>query len=316
LTRLLFVMPSLTALGGGLERYCRDVVEAAALARPQAELVAVLAREPRLMRPELLDAAVRARLRVTGAHGEARLRRGGELVARALAEAARRPSLVVCGHVHYAALCRLMASMSRAPVISLLDTARCRPGAPTAAVAAKLAHLPPPRLLTVARLDADERYKGVDLVLRALALLPRRPSYLVVGDGSDRERLRQIAAGLGVDVELYGHAADGELVDLYRACDLYVMPSRNEGFGYVFIEALACGVPVIAGSVDGSVDALAGGRLGTLVNPLDPDAIAEAIAAQLAAPRPSPTALHAEVEARFGVAAFRRRLAAALARVN
>ena len=65
----------------------------------------------------------------------------------------------------------------------------------------------------------------------------------MVGDGTDRPRLERLAHELGVPVTFYGRAPDAELADLYRACDLFVMPSRKEGFGYVFIEAMACGLP-------------------------------------------------------------------------
>ena len=83
-------------------------------------------------------------------------------------------------------------------------------------------------------------------------------------------------------LQLTGFVPDDELTDHYLLSDLFVMPSREEGFGIVYIEAMACGLPVIAGNVDGSVDALDHGKLGTLVDPTDPDAIAAAILQKLA----------------------------------
>ena len=362
---ILLLMPSLTALGGGIELYCRQLIRALATARRSSPLAAVLGREPRLARPELLDPELRERLRVVGADGE-RWRRVPELLVRAVAETMRaRPALIVCGHVNYAALARSLARAAGAPWISVLygveawnvsgaatrralaaadlticisaftaaqamrtlpldrervavlpnavDTVRFTPGVSSDSVERKLAHLPHPRLLTVCRLSADEQYKGVDVVIEALARLRPRPSYLVVGTGTDVPRLRELAKRRGVAATFYGQAPDAELVDLYRSCDLFVMPSRNEGFGYVFIEALACGLPVIAGGVDGSVDALAGGQLGVLIDPLDPGALAAAIEAQLSGATPAelrdPARLHAEVSARFSPEAFNRRLA-------
>jgi glycosyltransferase involved in cell wall biosynthesis len=193
-------------------------------------------------------------------------------------------------------------------VNNAVDPRRFFPGAPAAAVEAKLRDLPRPRLLTVARLDERERYKGIDVVLEALA---RRPglagSYLVVGEGSDRARLQARAEAARVPVRFHGHAPAAELADLYRACDLFVMPSRGEGFGYVFIEALACGLPAVGGNLDGTVDALDQGRLGLLVDPRDADAVGSAIARALTDERwRDPARLHAATVARFGPAAFRR----------
>jgi glycosyltransferase involved in cell wall biosynthesis len=203
-----------------------------------------------------------------------------------------------------------------AVIHNAVDTARFCPGPPSAAIEARLAHLPRPRVLTVCRLDAAEGYKGVDQTIEAIGLLRarRKLSYLVVGAGSDLPRLQALAAARAPGVEFFGRAEDGELADLYRACDLFVMPSRNEGFGYVFIEAMACGIPVVAGSVDGSVDALDGGRLGLLVDPFDAAAIAAAIEAQLDGKTPpdqrDPRRLAEAVGERFGTAAFERRVAA------
>ena len=74
-----------------------------------------------------------------------------------------------------------------------------------------------------------------------------------------------------------GYIADNELGDHFGLADIYVMPSIKEGFGIVFIEAMYYGVPVIAGNMDGSVDALCNGELGLLVNPLDEVEIQHAI---------------------------------------
>lgn len=141
-----------------------------------------------------------------------------------------------------------------------------------------------PVLLTISRLNAKEGYKGYDTVLACLPkLLSDYPDlrYILAGksDEPERRRLRKIIKNLQLEsvVRLPGFLPDTELCDHYQLADTFVMPSKKEGFGLVFIEALACGVPVVAGNADGSAEALLNGRLGLLVNPDDPVAIAGAI---------------------------------------
>ncbi|MEO7741972.1 MAG: asparagine synthase (glutamine-hydrolyzing) [Usitatibacter sp.] len=130
-------------------------------------------------------------------------------------------------------------------------------------------------LVTLGRQDASERYKGCDEVLDAIAaMLGDIPNlaYLIVGGGSDEERLRRKAASMGLasQVRFAGVVAEAEKADHFRLADAYVMPSRGEGFGFVFLEAMACGIPVVASSLDGGREAVMGGRLGTVVDPTDP----------------------------------------------
>lgn len=148
-------------------------------------------------------------------------------------------------------------------------------------------------LLTVGRLSAEERYKGHDRVIECLpALIREIPDlvYLIVGEGKDRYRLEVLARRHGVDdkVRFLGRIGEEDLPDYFRLADVYVMPSTGEGFGIVFIEAVVSGVPVIAGNSDGSVDALADGRLGTLVAPHDRDSLVQAIRAALRKPHAEP----------------------------
>ncbi len=70
----------------------------------------------------------------------------------------------------------------------------------------------------------------------------------------------------------------------YRLADAYVMPSRGEGFGFVFLEALACGVPVVASCIDGGREAVRDGALGTLVDPREPSDVIRGIEHALAQP--------------------------------
>ena len=124
-------------------------------------------------------------------------------------------------------------------------------------------------LLTVSRLARSEGYKGHDRVIRALPALRRKFAdlvYVVAGDGDLRPDLEKLAGELGVAdaVRFIGHVESGDLPELYRAADLFVMPSTGEGFGIVYLEALACGTPVVAGDADGASDPLQDGRLGSL----------------------------------------------------
>jgi phosphatidylinositol alpha-1,6-mannosyltransferase len=122
-------------------------------------------------------------------------------------------------------------------------------------------------LLTVGRLASNEAYKGQDRVMRALPeILEKVPNvvYLLAGDGDHRPRLESLARKLSIEqhVRFLGTVEGGDLVSLYRAADLFVMPSEGEGFGIVFLEAMACGCRALGLNVGGSVDALSGSPLG------------------------------------------------------
>ena len=140
-----------------------------------------------------------------------------------------------------------------------------------------------PVLLTVARIFDTERCKGYDKVIRSLPeLIKTYPAirYLLAGayDAAEKQRLDELIGQLGLkDTVIFtGFIADEELPALYKLATIFVMPSKKEGFGIVFTEAMFYGVPVIAGNKDGSVDALCNGELGLMV---DPDNISEIIAA-------------------------------------
>jgi phosphatidylinositol alpha-1,6-mannosyltransferase len=141
-------------------------------------------------------------------------------------------------------------------------------------------------LMTVSRLSNFDRYKGHDRVIRTLPrLLTQHPDtiYLIVGDGDDRPRLEKLAVECGVakKVQFTGSISPKELPDYFRLADVFVMPSTGEGFGIVFLEALATGIRVIAGNRDGSRDALCDGSLGTLVDPENDEELVSAILAAL-----------------------------------
>ena len=145
-------------------------------------------------------------------------------------------------------------------------------------------------LLTLGRLAATERYKGVDEVLELLpALAEQYPeiAYLIVGDGDDQDRLREKARRLGVGerVVFAGFIPESEKAEHYRLADAYVMPSQGEGFGFVFLEAMACGLPVLGSWLDGSREALRDGALGILVDPRDREDLRRGILEVLRRPR-------------------------------
>ncbi len=130
--------------------------------------------------------------------------------------------------------------------------------------------------------------KGIDHAIRAFAQVAAAypdSRYLVVGEGPYRATLEAIAAECGVadKVAFAGAVADDELVEHYALGDVFVMPNRRlangdtEGFGLVFLEANACGLPVIAGSDGGSIDAVRHGANGLLVDGHSVAAIAAAM---------------------------------------
>lgn len=145
-------------------------------------------------------------------------------------------------------------------------------------------------LMTLGRLESRERYKGFDEVLEVVPQLARSIpdiAYLVVGEGTDRPRLEAKAAAMGIAdrVVFAGAIAENEKADHYRLADAFVMPSRGEGFGFVLLEAMACGVPVVASSLDGGREALRDGELGLLVDPSDPTQLLDAIPRALKKPK-------------------------------
>jgi phosphatidyl-myo-inositol dimannoside synthase len=178
------------------------------------------------------------------------------------------------------------AHLKDSQVRVLPDTVRdvFTPGPPSQALAAHLQLGPGPVLLTVGRLSASERYKGHELVFAALpALRARFPDliHVVAGSGDDRARLEQRAldlAGNPAAVRFLGFVPEKDLPDLYRLADLYVMPSSQEGFGIVYLEAAACGLKVVGGAGGGSGDAVPDERIGVLVDPSDKKGLVEAVA--------------------------------------
>jgi phosphatidylinositol alpha-1,6-mannosyltransferase len=137
--------------------------------------------------------------------------------------------------------------------------------------------------------------KGFDTAIRAVSLLAdHRPNLLLAisGSGRDEPRLRRLAAELRAPVRFLGRVPNDDLPALYACADVSVMLCRNrwggleqEGFGIVFVEAAACGVPQVAGDSGGAAEAVADGETGFVVrHPDDPVEAAEAIEALLEDP--------------------------------
>lgn len=136
----------------------------------------------------------------------------------------------------------------------------------------------PLRGICVARL---EHYKGIDVLLRALALLQAEGIHLtmrIAGDGAERGALESLARTLGLrDVQFAGAVAPDRVGDELRTADLMILPSRGEGLPLAIIEAMAYGLPVVATRVGGNEEVVEDGVTGLLVPPEQPEALATAI---------------------------------------
>jgi len=134
-------------------------------------------------------------------------------------------------------------------------------------------------IFSLTRLASTEQYKGYDQVISVLGNLKSefpQIKYMLSGKYDEQEyiRIKKLIAAhdLGEYVILTGFIDEAELTDHFLLADLFVLPSKKEGFGIVFIEALACGLPVICGNADGSIDAIRNGELGEAI---DPDNLSE-----------------------------------------
>jgi glycosyltransferase involved in cell wall biosynthesis len=125
-------------------------------------------------------------------------------------------------------------------------------------------------ILTVGRLLATERYKGMDTLITALPrLLPRWPELelVIAGEGDDRAWLGDLAEKTGVQrhVHFLSGLSYADLAACYFACEVFALPSRGEGFGFVYLEAMARGKPVIGGAHGGAPEVIEDGVSGYLV---------------------------------------------------
>ena len=175
-----------------------------------------------------------------------------------------------------------------------IDSARFHPGDRAAARAA-LGMDDVPAILTVGALIAR---KGQALVIAALPALPG-VHYWLAGAGDEEARYRALARAHGVEqrVHFLGPVANAELPELYRATDAVVMPSVSEGLANAWVEALACGTPIVISDAGGAAELVTSPLAGRIVE-RTPPAIAEAVRAILAAP-PAPADVAASLGGRF-----------------
>jgi glycosyltransferase involved in cell wall biosynthesis len=152
------------------------------------------------------------------------------------------------------------------------------------------ANFPPGRvILTVGRWFADERYKGMDTLITALPrLLTEWPDIqlVAVGEGNDQQWLEQIADGRGVlrHVHFLSGLTYPEIAACYQACEIFALPSRGEGFGLVYLEAMACGKPIIGGAHGGAPEVIDDGKTGYLVQHGDAGQLATSLETLLSDP--------------------------------
>lgn len=145
------------------------------------------------------------------------------------------------------------------------------------------------RLLTISRLSSADSYKGIDQVIAVLPIVRGRVPrvvYTIVGDGDDRARLEILARahGLAECVRFEGRVPDERLHALLGATDLFVLPSQREGFGIVFLEAMAYSKPVVAGAHGGTPEVVVDGQTGLLVKHDDMANLGHAIVSLLLDP--------------------------------
>ena len=168
-------------------------------------------------------------------------------------------------------------------------------------------------LLCVSRLEASEQYKGYRQIIEVLPSLARKiPAlkFLLVGRGNDRanveEQIRRL--GLADRVILAGFVPGLELADHYRMADAFAMPSKREGFGIVYLEAMGCGKRCLGGNKDAAVDALRQGELGILVDPDNLRELEDGLFRLLTEPAPPPQEIHDRANRYFGRPAFKAKV--------
>jgi phosphatidylinositol alpha-1,6-mannosyltransferase len=144
-------------------------------------------------------------------------------------------------------------------------------------------------VLTVGRWLAAERYKGMDTLIAALPrLLPRWPELqlAMVGEGDDRAWLEEFAEASGVrpHVHFLSGLSYSQLASCYSACEIFALPSLAEGLGLVYLEAMACGKPVIGGAHGGAPEVIIDGVTGYLVSHGDAGQLATSLETLLSDP--------------------------------
>ncbi len=294
LNRLAFVRPESLFLYGN---FLRVALRLSRQVRPKAILAA------RVL-PEGLIGSVVGRLlgipSIVLAHGEeisgnakglalGRRRKWTTALKRSLLWRTYAAADAIIGNAHFTKRLLVEGGIEEAKVAVVhpgTDPVRFRPADRDAALTQQLALEGKRVILTLGRLT--ER-KGQDMTIRALPrILQAVPEcvYVIGGGGEYGRHLRGLAASLGLNshVRFLGEVQDEMLPKLYALADVFAMPNRKlplsndlEGFGIVFLEAGACGVPVVGGRSGGVPDAVIDGQTGLLVDGANPDEIARAV---------------------------------------
>jgi glycosyltransferase involved in cell wall biosynthesis len=173
-----------------------------------------------------------------------------------------------------------------------------------------------PVILTVSRLSRSDRYKGIDHLIEAMpAILAAAPGtkLRIVGRGDDSHRLQDLARThkLSAAVEFAGFVSDEQLRHEFARCTVFALPSQKEGFGLVFLEAMAYGKPCLAANEGGAPEVIDESS-GRLVSYGDAHALATACIAMLKTPWDA-AAIRERARAKFGFDVFAARLARELA---
>ncbi|NBS14488.1 MAG: glycosyltransferase family 4 protein [Verrucomicrobia bacterium] len=168
-------------------------------------------------------------------------------------------------------------------------------------------------LLCVSRMEASEQYKGYRQIIQVMpALVKKIPGlkFMIVGRGSDRNNMERLARRLGVGdhVIFAGYVSSDELPHHYRLADAFAMPSKREGFGIVYLEAMGCGKRCLGGNKDAARDALRNGELGVLVDPDDLQDLEKGVVRLFQEPAPEPEQLHQLATQYFGQKVFREKV--------
>src|SRR5512138_1331147 len=163
-----------------------------------------------------------------------------------------------------------------------IDLARFAPRGPSPALRATLG-VPPaaPLVLSIGRFVAE---KGHRHLLEAAALIERGKRgvhWVLVGEGELESQLRREASALGLESQVHFPGWRDDVPDVLAVADVFVLPSENEGFGRVVVEAMAMACPVVATAVGGAPEIVRDGETGVLVPPSDPRALAEAVGSLL-----------------------------------
>lgn len=161
-------------------------------------------------------------------------------------------------------------------------------------------------VLSVSRLT---RQKGIDVAVEALSLLPDDVVLVVLGEGPERSSLEALARELDVESRLFLPGRIPDVAAWLRRADVYAQPARWEGFGLAVLEAMVCGLPVVATNVSSLPELVADGATGVLVEPDDAAALAAGIERAFAEPGMG-HAGRERARASFSVAAMADRTAA------